>query len=458
MLLKLGIGMFFISYHSVDLDEPFSIFHAQSNFSGLFEIFNHENNPPLHFILLHFWEQIFGISPSAVRSLSLLFSVGTIVVIWKIGNTFFSRKVAIFTCLFFIFSDFHQYYGLEARAYSLLVFVYSITLYLIFKLLLHSTETTWKTYLWLGIANLALFYSHYISLLIFAAQGLLFLRFSRIVSWKGILLSIGIFLLGLLPWLPILIGRITNVANAGTWLSTANYSELYGFLNKFLNDKWVFALVLMVGLSYFIFQFSDVRAFLKKHAKLFTLLLILFFVPFLSAFVLSRLEIAEVFYDRYLFFLTLPLFLGISFFFQSIPTYSSYATSLVLLFFLLRFDIQPENNRETNNLVTFVKESNANDIVIFPEYYDIHFLYHYDQRLFKDTAIRKKLKSHHIYPLMDVQKVKDLNLKGTIAVIDADFQFLQVNQNVKKSFLLNGYILLKAQQFKGNFTVYLFSK
>jgi hypothetical protein len=95
--------------------------------------------------------------------------------------------------------------------------------------------------------------------------------------------------------------------------------------------------------------------------------------------------------------------------------------------------------------------------VIFPEYYDIHFLYYYNQNWFKDIDIRHKLKANHIYPLMDVQKVKELNLTGTIAVVDADFQFLQANQNVKKSFLLNGYTLIKAQQFKGNFTVYLFS-
>lgn len=103
VLIKLSIGLLFISHHSVDLDEPFSIFHAQNNLGDLFGIFKNENNPPLHFLLLHFWEQAFGISPFAVRSLSLIFSILTVVVIWKIGTKFFSQQIALFTCLFFIF-------------------------------------------------------------------------------------------------------------------------------------------------------------------------------------------------------------------------------------------------------------------------------------------------------------------------------------------------------------------
>ncbi len=77
--------------------------------------------------------------------------------------------------------------------------------------------------------------------------------FARTISWKGVFISTGVFLLGLLPWLPILVGRVSNVAKEGTWLSRANYSELYGFFNKFLNDKFAFELVYLIPNLSFIF-------------------------------------------------------------------------------------------------------------------------------------------------------------------------------------------------------------
>jgi len=458
VLIKLSIGLLFITHHSIDLDEPFSIFHAQNNLGDLFGIFKNENNPPLHFLLLHFWEQVFGISPFAVRSLSLIFSVLTVVVLFKIGLKFFSQQIAIFTCLFFIFSDFHHYYGLEARTYSLLVFEYSIAIYLLLKIILRPKESTWKTFLVLGIVNLALFYTHYISLLIFLSEGFLLVAFIRSYKWKNLLITIGIVFLGLLPWISTFFGRVSNVTKAGTWLTQATYTELYGFFNKFLNNKWVFAIILLLGVLYLLTHFTQSKNNRKGSAKIYFTLITLFIIPFITAFMLSRLQIAEVYYDRYLFFLTLPLFFGLSYFFLSIQRFSIYALTSILIAFIVCFDYFPENNRETDQIAAFVKKNKVNNIVLLPEYYDIHFLYYYDQNLFKDTSIRKKLKANHIYTLMDVQKIKDLNLTGSIAVVDADFHFIQPNQDIKQSFLSNGYLLRNEKSFKGKFNVYLFER
>jgi uncharacterized membrane protein len=119
ILIKTCISLPFINSNPIDLDEPFSIFNAQLDLNELFQLFKHENNPPLHFFILHFWEKLFGISPVAARSLSLLFSLLTIPILFNIGKNFISKKAGIFACILFIFSDFHQYYGLEARTYSL---------------------------------------------------------------------------------------------------------------------------------------------------------------------------------------------------------------------------------------------------------------------------------------------------------------------------------------------------
>lgn len=456
VLIKISIGLLFITHHSVDLDEPFSIFHAQNNLGDLFGIFKNENNPPLHFLLLHFWEQAFGISPFAVRSMSLIFSVLTVVVLFKIGLKFFSQNVAIFTCLFFIFSDFHHYYGLEARTYSLLVFEYSILIYLLLKLILTPTENTWKTFLALGIVNVALFYTHYISLLIFLSEGFLLVAFIRSYKWKNLLITAGIVLVGLLPWASTFAGRVSNITKAGTWLTQANYTELYGFLNKFLNNKWVFAIVLLLGILYLLTHFTQSKNNRQGSGRIYFTLSSLFILPFLAAFILSRFQIAEVYYDRYLFFLTLPLFIGLSYFFLSIQRFSIYALSSILIAFIVYFDYTPENNRETDQIVAFVKKNKVNSVVLFPNYYDLNFMYHYNQEQFKDVHFRDHINVTGIYPMNVVQELKDLPLKGKIALVDADFNFLQPNQHVQQWFLENGYRLVSCKKFKGNFTVSIF--
>lgn len=458
VLIKISIGLLFITHHSIDLDEPFSIFHAQNNLGDLFGIFKNENNPPLHFLLLHFWEQAFGISPFAVRSMSLIFSVLTVVVLFKIGLKFFSQNVAIFTCLFFIFSDFHHYYGLEARTYSLLVFEYSILIYLLLKLILTPTENTWKTFLALGIVNVALFYTHYISLLIFLSEGFLLVAFIRSYNWKNLLITAGIVLVGLLPWASTFAGRVSNITKAGTWLTQANYTELYGFLNKFLNNKWVFAIVLLLGILYLLTHFTQSKNNRQGSGRIYFTLSSLFILPFLAAFILSRFQIAEVYYDRYLFFLTLPLFIGLSYFFLSIQRFSIYALSSILIAFIVYFDYAPENNRETDQIVAFVKKNKVNNVVLFPNYYDLNFMYHYNQEQFKDVHFRNHINVTGIYPMNVVQELKDLPLKGKIALVDADFNFLQPNQHVQQWFLENGYRLVSCKKFKGNFTVSIFTQ
>ena len=57
-----------------------------------------------------------------------------------------------------------------------------------------------------------------------------------------------------------------------------------------------------------------------------------------------------------------------------------------------------------------------------------------------------------------VQELKDLPLKGKIALVDADFNFLQPNQHIQQWFLDNGYQLISNKKFKGNFTVSIFQK
>jgi len=93
--LQLLVTLPFISSAPISIDEPFSIFYAQQDIEDMMGVFMNENNPPLHFVLLHYWINLFGISPGSVRSLSLLFSVLTIPILFQFGKKILNKKFSI---------------------------------------------------------------------------------------------------------------------------------------------------------------------------------------------------------------------------------------------------------------------------------------------------------------------------------------------------------------------------
>jgi mannosyltransferase len=85
------------------------------------------NQPPLYFVLLHFWMIFFGTSEIAVRSLSAIFGTLAIFVIYKVGVELFDRGVALLSGFLSAVSWFYIYYSQEARAYTLILVLTSLS-------------------------------------------------------------------------------------------------------------------------------------------------------------------------------------------------------------------------------------------------------------------------------------------------------------------------------------------
>jgi uncharacterized membrane protein len=457
ILLKLVISIPFLTFQPIDLDEPFSIYHAQKSLPHLISIFKTENNPPFHFILLHFWEQLFGIGAFSVRSLSLLFSLLTIPVLWRIATEFINFKAAILLCLLFIFSDYHHYHGLEARAYSLLVFEYSLLLYFLMKILLSTSKTKSKYYIMVGFVNALLFYTHYIFPFILLSEIGLILVFYRNVDWKKLGLTTVIFISLCLPWIPILLTRVDSIQTSGTWVSTAQFSEIYGFINKFFNDKWGLLTLIIILISLFLFIKQKIVFLFNEKKQLITTLVLLFFIPFLGAFALSRFGGISLFLDRYLLFLTIPLFTLCAIVFSQNGKAFQYSALIFILIFILRFDLKIDNHRDGDKLANYVRSTGIKTIVIAPDYYDLTFMYHYNQKLFKEEYLRINEVKNGIYPLINQQTLEQLKSKKELVLIDADYSFSHPTDTslewIKRNFTLNSQRI-----FKGNYSVSVYSK
>ena len=162
IFLQVIVCLPFITQFPIGLDEPFSIFYAQQNLTEFLPEINKGNNSPLHFILLHYWIKLFGISPLAVRSLSLLFSLLTIPALYKLAKSGSENKYAIFVSLIFVFSRFNHFHAMEARMYSLFVLLFVWIIHDIYQIIFHDKSRFFS----LIILNVLLLYTHYLGVFV----------------------------------------------------------------------------------------------------------------------------------------------------------------------------------------------------------------------------------------------------------------------------------------------------
>lgn len=161
--------------------------------------------PPLYALAMNRWLTVFGGSDSALRSLSLTFSMLTVIALYFLGNQIFGAPIGMFAALLAAVSPFDVAYAQEARTYSLIILEAllsggSLVLFL-------TRPQNYATALWAGlyiIASWALISSHYTGLFILAfeiAAGVVFSLWRRdwlLLAW--VLSANCIVGLLFLPW------------------------------------------------------------------------------------------------------------------------------------------------------------------------------------------------------------------------------------------------------------------
>jgi mannosyltransferase len=169
LLLALGLAIRFWHYTTanISMDEPFTLFHSQKPIAELLDLFRHENNPPLFFLIMHYWIGMFGLEPEYVRIVPVVISAITTPIIYIFGKKHFTKTTGIAAALLFLFSDLHQYHAHDVRAYSLFTLLAVLSLYYYLNL----KAGKWKDILLLGFLNALLLYNHFFGAIILIVQG-----------------------------------------------------------------------------------------------------------------------------------------------------------------------------------------------------------------------------------------------------------------------------------------------
>jgi mannosyltransferase len=429
------IKIYGISSNEIAMDEPFSIFYAQMDLHSIFKMLASENNPALHFVLLHFWIKIFGIGAFSVRFLSVLFSSMTVVVIYLTGRKFFSYQSGIFAAFIFTMSQFNLYYSHEARVYPIFIFLTALSLYF-FLLICHEPRKK-SAYLGLAITNIFLVYSHYFGFFVVATEifSMFFIGNFHLIYKKLTLVFLSLAV-SYIPNFIIFSQRFIVSVQQGTWVRKPEFTELYGNLNRFLNSRWVmlvFLICTIVNISV-ILQKKQLKlkviTFLKNTYS--RIIIIWFIFPYCTMFALSFL--APMFLDRYIIYISISFYLLMAvlmskFNANRILKYISFFSILIAM--MWNFSLTPDNNRRVDELVQTVKEMKAKDrnmiLIISPEYSFMEFSYHYDINYFKDYQHTLSLLNRdNIYPLRDLNsfdKSKLNNRKVVYLDCGTDFAF-----------------------------------
>jgi mannosyltransferase len=102
------------------MDEAITTGIASHPVSQIPGILRHDGNPPLYYMLLHFWMRAFGTSETATHSLSLLFGLLAVPAGMWAGWTLFGRRAGFMAAFLFAFNGWLTTYAQETRMYELM--------------------------------------------------------------------------------------------------------------------------------------------------------------------------------------------------------------------------------------------------------------------------------------------------------------------------------------------------
>jgi uncharacterized membrane protein len=284
-------------------DEAFSAVLAQKGFISMLHVVARDTSPPLFYIIMFIWFKIFGSSEIAIRSLSFLFYLGTVWVIYLIGRELFSKKEAAWAAALTFFNPFLFPYAFEGRMYFTLLFFVSLSYYFFIK----------KHKLGHILSSAAALYSHHFAIFAiftqFAYASIELLVQKKSTKRKRFWNLIKHYsLIGILyiPWLyPFYLQ--TKLVAGGFWLGKPQLKAISDtFFNFIRGDQTVFSIQKKLpALALFLLA---VRKWQKKTRKEDLLLIAWMATPVLVTWLISQTKLS-IFYERYLLYSVPPLML-----------------------------------------------------------------------------------------------------------------------------------------------------
>jgi mannosyltransferase len=222
-------GLFFrlvlLGQKSLWLDEMWSIGIARMSWTSFWSVVRTQDpNMSLYYSLLHIWMKM-GSSEFAIRFMSVLFGSATIPVVYALGRRLFTRSVGLVAGALLAINVFHIQWSQEARGYTLVVFLATLSSFLFIRAVEKNSWWNWLAYVVVSVLTV---YAHLFGVLVLAAHcvSLLF-RLPREVAWKKLFTSV--LLMGTLfaPLAALTLQRSQHTAVPFSWIPRPTLHGIY---------------------------------------------------------------------------------------------------------------------------------------------------------------------------------------------------------------------------------------
>jgi len=233
LLLTGGIALRLagITRQDLWLDEAFSTYVAAHQFPQILTfITGSDAHPPLYYLVLHVW-MLLGQSVLILRLLSVLASVGSVLLTYDLGRRLASQTAALVAASLMSVSAFQVWYGQEVRMYAWTTLAVLAAACALVRAWQDGGPAYWLAYSAAVLAALYLDYTAAYTCVALVAWGLLACRERRELRLPFAVSSL-LIVLGYLPWLPSLWHQLANTSGLINWISGAPGT---GFVNVITN-------------------------------------------------------------------------------------------------------------------------------------------------------------------------------------------------------------------------------
>jgi hypothetical protein len=313
-LVVLVIFALVVRFHGITTpviwyDEAFSILLSQHAPGLIWSLTARDVHPPLYYVILHYWAQLFGSSVISLRGLSAVADAGTLVLCLKLMTLVATRRATLFAGVLLVLLPISVRYSQEVRMYALLGFwLMGATV----ALVCWTRQPQARRYAALYVVLMtAAFYTHYFAALAVLVHWLYWSGWGAEASValpvrQWFLANVAIVLL-YVPWLPHLIEQLTRMDGL-EWVAPTTWEMLPGLVSRCIamipavgSGVWWAMPVSALMIACCVMALSNAR--FERRSVI--LLIGYFFVSAITVFLVSL--IVPVFVTRYLVFAAVGL-------------------------------------------------------------------------------------------------------------------------------------------------------
>ena len=432
LLLATHVRLLYLTKADIWHDEGYTAAIIKQPLIDIISTTTTDVHPPFYYIIMHFWQLLFGDSIISLRSFSVACGVMTIALLFFLLQKIFSKRIAIFGAFLAALGPFLIRYSDEARMYALAALIGVAATYAFIMAVDKKDKKPWWI-LYGFLAAIGIYTQYFLALILPAHFVYLWLKIGedrtdviKIFTNKNIWLAAGLCFLLFLPWLPVMISQVGRVSGE-FWIPEVNKFTIPTTLSMFLTyDERIVRYFGLLLLPIMLITSLTLAKKIHKYRTSIWLMTVWSFLPMIIIYALSKGR--PVYLDRYFtysapaFYSLIAIYIGIIFSSKRIRSIGL-SIILILLIGCYMWHVGSKNIAEAswNNTNTAMNHINknikSNDAIISGEIYTYFhtsycnrtnkeiILLHPDQELnwVGEWGLIKKLNTPEIYSLYTVK-------------------------------------------------------